>query len=121
MSWAYLACMPLLHALMYTMAVLGTCLLRKPFLGGVLAIAVFSLFNILTELIPAAKAFNPINVHNNLLFEERGLSNAQRITNFDLTQHEYPFVFGMMVLTIIAMAIISSRLTKPLQGRFQRP
>ena len=38
MSWAYVGCFPIIHALMYALAVLGTCWFRRPVIGGILAI-----------------------------------------------------------------------------------
>ena len=38
MSWAYVACFPIIHALLYTLAVLGTCWIRRPVIGGMVAI-----------------------------------------------------------------------------------
>jgi len=37
MSYAYIACFPVIHALMYALAVLGTCVFRRPLKGRLLA------------------------------------------------------------------------------------
>lgn len=79
------------------------------------------LFSIVINSFPATMPYDPVHVHNQLLAAERGLQNQERIGHFDLTQHGYPLVFGMMLISIIVMAIISSRLVKPLQGRFSGP
>lgn len=108
MSWAYIGCFPILHALIYSLAVLGTCWLRKPVIGGFLAILGFSVLTITITSFPRTLRLEPINVFNQLLMAERsGLR--------DFTQHDYPLVYGILAASTLVFAWLASRLARPLQ------
>ena len=70
MSWSYVACMPLLHALTYAIAVLGVCWLRRPVLAAFLALSIFFLSSVAFDSIPGAANFEPLNVYNALFLDE---------------------------------------------------
>ena len=95
MSWSYIACMPILHATLYALAVLGICLLRRPVGGATLAIAGYLVTSILIEAF-GGESFEPITVHNHLLACE---IDGQ----FNLLGHHYPLVYGTLV-TVIAVS-----------------
>jgi hypothetical protein len=108
MSWAYVGCLPIIHALMYTLAVLGTCWFRRPLIGGILAILGYTLLTVAITTFPMTNRLEPINVYNALLFAER----AGRV---DFKQHGYPLVYGVLLVSIVLLALLSCQLARPLQ------
>jgi hypothetical protein len=79
MSHSYIACMPLLHALCYTLAVLGVCWLRCPAIAGFGAVFHFVLATFAFEAIPGLAQFEPVSVYNALYFDERPAPNLVKI------------------------------------------
>jgi len=108
MSWAYVACFPIIHSLMYSLAVLGTCSLRRPVIGGIAAILGYAVLTIGITAFPMTNPLEPINIYNSLLA-------AERAGKIDLTQHGYPLVFGIQSALIFLFAILAFQLAKPLQ------
>lgn len=106
MSWTYIACMPLLHVFLYSVAVLGTCWSRKPVFGGFVAIFGYMLITIVTGLFPATQPFDPIKVHNRLLYAERAGNPA-------FLQHGYPMTYGALAVMSVVVASIAHRQAKP--------
>ena len=90
MSWAYVGCFPIIHALMYALAVLGTCWFRRPVIGGILAILGYTVLTVAITTFPMTNRLEPINVYNELLL-------AERSGQVDFTQHGYPLVYGVLV------------------------
>lgn len=121
MSWAYVGCFPILHALMYSLAVLGTCWFRKPVIGGILAILGYAVLTVWIGAFPMTNHLEPVHVHNNLLASERHLS--PEAPQLDFTQHGYPLVYGTLAASTFLLALLSSRLAKPLEptSRWFRP
>jgi hypothetical protein len=115
MSWAYVGCFPIIHALMYALAVLGTCWLRKPAIGGVLAILAFAVLTAVITAFPTTNRLEPIKIYNALLSSERGVQSAERAGHVDFTKHGYPLVYGALAVSIVLLALLSSRLARPLQ------
>jgi hypothetical protein len=109
MSWAYVGCSPIIHVLMYTLAVLGTCWFRRPVIGGIVAILGYTLLTVVATTFPTTNRLEPINVFNELLA-------AERAGQTDFTQHGYPLVYGSLVVSIVLLALLSSRLARPLQA-----
>ncbi len=107
MSWAYVGCFPIIHALMYALAVLGTCWYRRPVIGGILAILGYTLLFVAITTFPMTNRLEPINVYNSLLWSERA-------GQVDFTQHGYPLVYGAQVVLVVLLALLSSRLARPL-------
>ena len=101
LSWSYIACVPILHATLYAVAVFGVCQFRRPILGGTLAIAGFGVASILLSSF-ANEPFEPINVHNQLLSDEMQ-------GQFALARHHYPLVYGTLVVIGVACAVLASR------------
>lgn len=112
MSWAYVGCFPLLHALVYALAVLGTCWLRKPVIGGFVAIFGYGLLTIMLSTFPATESLEPVNIYNDLL-------HAERAGQIDFMQHGYPLVYGTLSVLVLLLALLSSRLARPLQPTFR--
>jgi ABC-type transport system involved in multi-copper enzyme maturation permease subunit len=110
MSWAYVGCMPIQHSFLYALAVLGTCWLRKPVIGGFVALAGFVILTVAIGAFPATSPFEPINVYDKLL-------QAERARHMDFTRHGYPLVYGGLVLMILLIALFSYWLAKPLEPR----
>lgn len=113
MSWAFVACFPILHAWLYTLAVLGTCWLRKPVLGGFVSIVTYTVLLTIVTSFPATTWMEPITVYNGLLM-------AEREGNFNLLAHGYPLVFGGLVLCIALIASLASQAAKPLESEGPR-
>jgi hypothetical protein len=99
MSWAYVACMPLLHGMLYALAVFVVCRLRRPVLAVVCAFAPFLLVSIVAQEFPAISSYSPVAVYDTL----SGLRHP------DLTAHHYPVVYGSMAAIIVLGAVASSR------------
>jgi hypothetical protein len=110
MSWAYVGCFPIIQALMYVLAVLGTCWFRRPVIGGILAILGYTLLTVAITTFPMTSRLEPIKVYNELLF-------AERSGKVDFTQHGYPLVYGILVVLVVLFALLSSRLARPLQPK----
>lgn len=109
LSWTYIACMPMIHATLYAMAVFGVCLFRRPVVGAALAIAVFFVTSILVRSLFGA-SFEPINVHNSLLSDEID-------GRLDLMNHGYPLVYGTLAIIAIASTWLASRAIRPSEPR----
>lgn len=103
MSWAYLACVPLMHSFLYALAVFGTCWLRKPVIGGLAALLGYTLLNVLFGLSARFQSWEPLEVYNRLLMAERnGLPNFRA--------GNYPEVYTALFLITIILAIAGYRL-----------
>lgn len=110
MGWAYVGCFPILHSLVYALAVLGTCWLRRPVIGGILAILGFFVLTTAITTFPTTNPLEPIGIFSDL-------SSAERAGRLDFTQRGYPLVYGAMVVAIVLSALLSSRLARPLQSK----
>jgi hypothetical protein len=108
MSWAYVGCFPIIHALMYALAVFGTCWFRRPVIGGILAILGYALLTVAITTGPMTSRLEPIDVFQKL-------HSADRSGQVDFTQHGYLLVYGVLVVSIALLALLSSRLARPLQ------
>ncbi|MCC6511255.1 MAG: hypothetical protein IT423_19295 [Pirellulaceae bacterium] len=106
MSYAYIACMPLLHALFYSLAVMGTCLFRRPLIGGVLAVLSYSAVSIALTTFPGTMQLDPLSVYNDLLITERN-------GVIDFTQHGYPLVYGVLLAMAAIFSLVSLRVARP--------
>ncbi|QDU49133.1 hypothetical protein [Gimesia panareensis] len=102
LSWTYLACVPLLHAMLYSLAVLGVCWWKKPVRGAVVAAVVFFMTSLLMESIPGVSNYEPLNVFNNL-------AQAERKGIFDLSLHHFPLVFGVITGITLGAALLAFR------------
>ena len=107
MSWTYVGTVPILHALMYALAVLGTCWLRKPVIGAFVAILGYMILNVAVGSFPSTVRLEPFNVYNSLLLSELA-------GTVDFTRHGYPFVYGTLAASVVIIAAIASRLATPL-------
>ncbi|WP_298868450.1 hypothetical protein [uncultured Gimesia sp.] len=106
LSWSYIACYPLLHSIMYSLAVFGVCWWKKPVRGAVMALVFFFASSILIESIPAISEYDPLYVYNNLFM-------AERKGEFLLTSFHFPLVFGMIgVITLFATYLASRKIQR---------
>lgn len=112
MSWAYVGCFPILHAWMFSLAVFGTCWLRRPVIGGIVAMFSFTIIMIAISTFSATQHLEPVTVYNALL-------SAERAGEFDFSKHGYPLTYGVLTIAIVAIAVMSSRLAQPLQSTFR--
>ncbi|QDU10013.1 hypothetical protein [Gimesia aquarii] len=108
LSWSYIACYPVLHSMMYSLAVLGVCWWKKPVRGAVVALSFFFIGSMVMESIPTISDYDPIFIYNNLF-------NAERNGEFSLTSFHFPLVFGMIGIIILLTAFLSSRKTQRLE------
>jgi hypothetical protein len=108
MSWAYVGCFPIIHALLYALAVLGTCWTRRPVIGGILAVLGYTILTVAITNFPISNPLEPINIYNELLA-------AERSGQVDFLQHGYPLIYGFLVVAIALLALLSCRLARPLQ------
>ena len=88
--------MPLLHASMYAVTVLGVCWLRQPIYGALAGLFTYGFVTTIIGTIPGAGEFEAITVYNGLFHDERsGVLN--------LWDHNYPVVYGTLAgLTLVA-------------------
>ena len=101
LSWSYIVCIPLMHAMLYSLAVLGVCWWKKPVRGAVVAAVVFFITSLLMESIPGVSNYDPFYVYNNLVqAEQKGV--------FDLSMHHFPMVFGLIVAGTVGAAWLAS-------------
>ena len=66
MNWPYIACMVPHHALFFAIAVATTCWLRRPVLGGIAAVFVVTVLQLIPEWLPAGWQMDPVSVYNRL-------------------------------------------------------
>jgi ABC-type transport system involved in multi-copper enzyme maturation permease subunit len=98
MSWAYLACMPLLHAMLYAIAVFVVCRLRRPVVAVVCSFAPFLLISIVTEQFPEISSYSPLAVYDKLTEQHPN----------PIASH-YPVVYGCVAAIIVLAALASAR------------
>lgn len=103
MSWAYLACVPLMHSFLYALAVVGTCALRKPVVGGLAALFGYTVISVLFGLSSDTQSLDPLDVYNRLVMAERnGLLN--------LLAGNYAQVYSALLLITIILTLAAARL-----------
>lgn len=108
LSWSYIACFPILHAMMYSLAVLGVCWWKKPVRGAVVALSFFFIGSMVMESIPAITDYDPIFVYNNLFTAERG-------GRFNLANNHFPLVYGIVSVITLFTAYLASRKVQRLE------
>ena len=110
MSWAYLGCFPVIHVLMYSLAVLGTCIFRRAVIGGILAVVVFYAGIAIVTAFSSTMHLEPMNIYNDLLRSERD-------TNINFRQHGYPLVYGTLAVTTFLSALLAHWFAMPVHPR----
>jgi hypothetical protein len=99
MSWAYLACMPLLHGMLYSIVVFVVCRLRRPVLAVICAFAPFLLFTIVAEEFLANRTYDPFAVYDELRESSHPV----------FTDSNYLIVYGTVAAIMLLAALASSR------------
>jgi ABC-type transport system involved in multi-copper enzyme maturation permease subunit len=112
MSWSYVACMPLLHALFYAATVFAVCALRRPMLGATSVVLAGFLLTMFLESLPAGDSVDPIFVYNNL-FQAEIRSPGSGV---DLSARHYLVVYGAIEGLIVAAAFGASRCVRRFPG-----
>ena len=101
-GFAYLACIPLIHAQVYAVAVAAVCWLRRPVAAAAIALLFFMLADAVTKSIPGQVGLDTLSVYNNLMFDEmKG--------PLDLMSHGYPLVYGIVIVVIIGATLLALR------------
>lgn len=95
LSFAYIACVPLLHALVYALAVVTICWLRRPVLAGTAALLGLYFIHLAFEFVPGGANYAPIEVFN--LVDHDGAA--------DLTLYGYPAVYGGIAASIVLLSL----------------
>jgi len=108
LSWSYIACLPLLHSLVYSLTILAVCWWKRPVRGATTALAVFLVCSSIAESIPGVTQFEPITVYNNLHF-------AELQGNINFSGFHFPLVYGMVFVAIITTAYLASRRVRRLE------
>ncbi|HEV8066818.1 MAG TPA: hypothetical protein VGP76_03710 [Planctomycetaceae bacterium] len=99
MSWAYLACMPLLHGVLYALAVFVVCRVRRPVLAVVCTFMPFLVISVVAEEFPAISSYGPFAVYDAIAGP----------TYPDLAAHHYPLVYGSVAAIMVLAALASFR------------
>lgn len=109
LSWSYIACMPVLHALLYSLTVLAVCWLRRPVAAAMLALVTDFMFS---RIVPAigGSFLEPINIHNALLSDEID----GQLNFFD---HGYPLVYGAMATGVVVCSVLAARVIRRPQAQ----
>lgn len=108
LSWSYIVCFPILHSMMYSLAVLGVCWWKKPIRGAVSAIAFLLVGSMIMETIPAITQYDPLYVYHNLF-------TAESEGEFNLAQHHFPLVFSIVGMITVYTAYLASRKVQRLE------
>ena len=101
-GFAYLACIPLIHAQVYAVAVAAVCWLRRPVAAAAIALLFFMLADAVTKSIPGQVGLDTLSVYDNLMLDEmKG--------PLDLMSHGYPLVYGIVIVVIIGATLMAHR------------
>ena len=101
-GYAYLACFPALHSLIYLSAVAAVCWLRRPILAAILAFATYYIMESVMDSIPGQTELGTVKVFNTLEAAER-LDGT-----FSLLSGGYPIVYGFVALLMV-ISILAAR------------
>ena len=104
---AYLACMPLVHAQVYAVAVAAVCRMRRPIPAAIFALLLYFVIDAVLKSIPGHEHLSTIDVHNSLVQAEK------RHGTLDLTSAGYPIVYGIVVAVIIGATVLARRTLLP--------
>jgi hypothetical protein len=118
MSRSFLACMPLIHALLYALGVLGVCTLRRPILGAMSALVMFFVLSSIVGSIPGVAELEPITVYNHLFDAETRASPGLGV--FDLSAHHYPLVYGTIAAVFLTASFLAFWMTRKPEAAFGR-
>jgi hypothetical protein len=100
MSWAYVACVPLMHSFLYALAVLGTCWLRRPILGATAAILAYGILTAALGTSQMTRHLDPLEVFNRMVSDERR-------SGLVLAAHGYPQVYATLAIACLLLGLAS--------------
>ncbi|MGC1276175.1 MAG: hypothetical protein WBC44_20930 [Planctomycetaceae bacterium] len=109
MSVAYVACMPLLHATVYSLTVLAVGLLRRPAFAAMAAVFAYFLATMVLESFPGLRDREPIHVYNYLFFET---SNELA----SLWDRRYLITFGTLAAICVVLTVFAWRAARAPRG-----
>jgi hypothetical protein len=101
---AYIACMPMLHALVYALAVLGTCWLRRPVLAAMLAVFAFFIVSMAFAFTPQVAELDPTAVF-------MALESESIYGPLDLSRHGYPEVYRTIAFLFVVTTLAAWKAT----------
>jgi ABC-type transport system involved in multi-copper enzyme maturation permease subunit len=104
---AFVACMPLLHTMIYALTVAVICRWRRPIPAAVAALMLYFLLDSILESIPVDPRLSTMNVYNQLNRMERDTGTA------DLTSEGYPIVYGVVAALIVGATLFARRMIVP--------
>ncbi|MFO0818292.1 MAG: hypothetical protein U1A77_10150 [Pirellulales bacterium] len=99
--FAYLACMPLMHALVYSLAVAAVCRLKRSIPAAIVALVAFFILDAVPKSIPGCGELSTIDVFNRLDGANRERS--------DLLDSGYPIVYGTVLALIMGAIFLAWR------------
>lgn len=103
----YFACMPLLHAMVYSLTTALICRFRRSIPVAIAAISLFFVFDQFLESIPVYPRRSTMDVFNQLEQQRREKKPV------DLTSEGYPVVYGAVLLVTIGSCIFARRVSIP--------
>ncbi len=105
MSLAYIVCMPLIHAMMYSVAVLAVVRWRRPAMGAMATILFFFLATMLIGSVPALLPYEPTMVYNHLF-------QAERAGELNVRDSRYAITYGTIALVAVASAVAAGQILR---------
>ena len=104
---SFLACMPLIHAFVYSVAVAAVCRMRRAIPAAMIALLVFYVFDDVLKSIPGIAKLSTLDVYNRLEQVER----AGEWIN--LLSEGYPVVYGIVIAVILGATLFARRTLIP--------
>ena len=103
MGLAYLACIPLIHIVMYATSVAAISRIRRPVPAAIAALLFFYAFDSVLMSIPSSQKLSTLDVYNRLHAMERDG------TPVDLMSDGYPVVYGLVSIVAIGATLLANR------------
>ena len=104
---SFLACMPLIHALVYAVAVAAICRLRRPIPAAMIALLLFFVLDEFMKSIPGQTKLSTYDVYNSFNQAEKA---GERI---NLLSEGYPIVYGIVAAVILGATLFARRALIP--------
>jgi hypothetical protein len=100
MNWSYIACIVPLHAVMFTLAVAWTCVLRRAALGGLAALASLFIIEIALSWSTATRGLSPFGLYVQV-------SNVSRVQRYLVLPDGYPALAAIWAIAIVAAVLVA--------------
>jgi len=114
---SYLACFPLQHVLVYSLAVAALCRTRRPVHAAIAGIMGYAILDQVLESIPVYPALSMLNVYNRLhAIEFPDGTAATSPVQISLLGEGYPLVYGTVIVLVVIAALMARRfvISRPL-------